>query len=202
MSAIVIKPSSIPHRVELPGYGPWDSQSFLAFCEQNRDLVAELDAEGNLIIMTPSPADAEGRVVDILAQVFTWTKETGFGRVFGSSAGFTLPNGSVRSPDVSVVKAADWEALTQEQRRSFPPLCPWFVLELRSSPSDSAAELQRKMAQYMSNGAGLGWLVDPIEGTLTSFRPNVPPETHVRPDAMPCDPELPGLVVDLCRTWD
>ena len=84
--------------------------------------------------------------------------------LFDSSTGFRLADGSVLSPDLSVVKLERWQALTPEQRRTFPPLCPDLVIELASTSdagSRGAEALRRKMALYQANGAQLGWLLFP-----------------------------------------
>lgn len=116
MSAILIRPSPIATRIESPDLRPWDSERFPAQRERHRVLVAELDAEGNFIIMTPSNTDAEGR--DILTQIAVWARSSGFGKAFGSSTGFAWPDRAVRSPDASVVRDEDWDALTDQQKTS------------------------------------------------------------------------------------
>ena len=66
-------------------------------------------------------------------------------------------------------------ALTDGQRVRFIPLCPDFVVELRS-PSDSLSSLHDKMGEYRDNGARLGWLIDPPGRQVFVYRPDSPPE--------------------------
>ena len=89
---------------------------------------------------------------DLLGQLWQWNRQEQLAIVLDSSAGFTLPNGAIRSPDAAWINASRWNALTPEQRRCFAPLCPDFVLELQS-PSDDLSTLQAKLQKYTENGA-------------------------------------------------
>jgi Uma2 family endonuclease len=125
----------------------------------------------------------------------------GTGVGFDSSTGFTLPNGAKRSPDLAWVKRSRWEALTQQQREQFPPLCPDFVLELRSL-SDAVATVQAKMQEYLDNGAQLGWLIDPTGKKVYVYHPQAPVECLDNPRTVSGDPLLPGFVLELGRVWN
>jgi Uma2 family endonuclease len=176
-------------------------EQFFELCHLNRDLRLERTSQGNLVIMPPTGGET-GRTNFKLTQVFgNWVDVDGTGVGFDSSTGFTLPNGAKRSPDLAWVKRERWEALTSEQRRQFPPLCPDFVLELRS-PSDALAYVQAKMQEYLDNGAQLGWLIDPIEKKVYVYRPQVPVECLDDPPTLSGDPVLPGFVLDLGRVWN
>ena len=124
----------------------------------NRDLRLERTATGELIVMPPTGSETGNRNVDIEGQLWLWNRKTKLGVVFNSSTGFHLPNGADRSPDASWVKLERWVALTPEEKEGFAPLCPDFVVELRSA-SDSMEKLRAKMREYMENQARLG-LVD------------------------------------------
>ena len=125
-----------------------------------------------------------------------WAKKDGTGISFDSSTGFRLPNGAIRSPDASWVKPERWQTLTLEQRRGFAPLCPDFVLELRSA-TDQLSALQAKMQEYIDNGARLGWLIDPSERRVYIYRPGLPMEQQNDPSTLSGDPVLPGFVFHL-----
>ena len=139
-----------------------DVQAFFDFCQDNGQdtLHFERDPNGRVRLMPPSGSKT-GYINMLIGHCLAAWNETleNPGYVFDSSAGFQLPNGAVRAPDASWVAKERYEALTHEQQEGFPPLCPDFVVEVMS-PSDRLAALKRKMEEYKSNGARLGWLID------------------------------------------
>jgi Uma2 family endonuclease len=176
-------------------------EQFFELCQLNRDLRLERTSQGDLVIMPPTGGET-GRTNFKLTQVFgNWVDVDGTGVGFDSSTGFTLPNGAKRSPDLAWVKRERWEALTAEQRRQFPPLCPDFVLELRS-PSDALVTVQAKMQEYLDNGAQLGWLIDPLDQKVYIYRPQAPVECLDNPQAISGEPVLPGFVLEPGRVWN
>lgn len=140
-----------------PAVGLTDEQ-FYQLCIANEEWRLELTAEGELIIMPPTGGESGIRNADLTTDLNLWNRETKLGKVFDSSTEFRLPNGAYRSPDASWVLLERWKALSSEQRRRFPPLCPDFVIELRSE-SDSLTKLRSKMREYQANGTRLGWLI-------------------------------------------
>ncbi|MGH2543269.1 MAG: Uma2 family endonuclease, partial [Ardenticatenaceae bacterium] len=123
------------------------------------------------------------------------------GVVGDSSAGFILPNGAMRSPDASWVRRTRLAALSEEQRQRFLPLCPDFVIELRS-PTDALSTLQQKMQEYIANGAQLGWLIDPQRRQVHIYQPEQEALTLDHPASLSGDPILPGFVLDLKLIWE
>jgi len=123
-----------------------------------------------------------------------WAKADGTGIAFSSSTGFVLPNGAERSPDLAWVRRARWEALSQDERERFPPLCPDFVGEIRSR-SDWLSRLQEKVQEYIDNGARLGWLLDPLERKVHVYRPGEPVVCLDDPETISGDPVLPGFTL-------
>ncbi len=175
-------------------------EQFVDLCQENRDLRFELTAEKELVIMAPTGSETGWRSGEVFYSLTDWAKKDGTGLSFDSSTGFRLPNGAIRSPDASWVILERWQALTQDQRRSFAPLCPDFVLELRSS-SDSLSTLQDKMQEYIDNGARLGWLIDPMEKTVHIYRPGHSVERRDNPDTVSGAPVLSGFVFQLREIW-
>ena len=172
-----------------------DEQFFL-LCQNNRDLQFERTASGELIIMPPTGGETGNRNFEITVGLGIWNKQYNLGKGFDSSSGFKLPNGANRSPDASWVKQERWEALNQEQKRKFIPLCPDFVVELRS-PTDSVKQLQAKMQEYIDNGARLGWLIDAKTRRVEIYRPNQDVELLENPLALSGEDVLPGFVLDI-----
>ena len=166
----------------------------------NPDLRFELTSEGELIIMPPADSHTSWRNGRIFYRLAIWAEADGTGLEFDSSGGFTLPNGAKRSPDASWVKRERWDALTRSQQDGFAPLCPDFVIELRS-PSDRISTVQAKMGEYMKNGAQLGWLIDPIQKHVYIYRPEQQVESLDDPTSVSGDPTLPGFVFEVSEIF-
>ncbi|RRB02527.1 Uma2 family endonuclease [Larkinella rosea] len=147
----------------------FDDDYFFALCQANRDLRLERDADGNIILMPPTGSETGRYNSEMSADVVIWNRKKKTGYVFDSSTGFTLPNSAVRSPDVSWIRKDRWDALPEAKREKFAPICPDFVIEIRSK-TDSIHELKAKMDEYQANGCRLGWLIDRIEKTVTIYR--------------------------------
>jgi len=145
--------------LEIPSYFIVSQEQFELLANANRDLRLERSPNGELIIMPPTGGTTGKRNAKLITYFVNWNDQMQLGEVFDSSTAFRLPNGSNRSPDVAWVSRERWQSLTSEQQDSFPPLCPDFVVELRSK-SDSLKSLQDKMQEYLENGLLLGWLID------------------------------------------
>jgi len=212
MSSILDIRTFFPTSIKLP-LAPWTPETFAAFCAANPDVVCELEPNGNLHIMSPANSGAGKRNAIITAQIVNWTLNNEDFVAFDSSAGFLLPNQAIRSPDASVVARSDWDALSPEQQKSFAPLTPRFLVELRSSETDPLADLQAKMREYQSVGVQLGWLIDPVTEKVHVYRndgndcndgkkpADQPAEILDKPSAISADPTLPGFELDLTRVW-
>lgn len=177
-----------------------DDTSFADLCRQNPDLRIERTAEGAVIIMAPAGSSSGRRNSAIVSFLYHWARADGTGTIYDSSTGFKLPNGAIRSPDAAWVTNDRLAALPPGAEDGFAPLCPDFVVELRSV-SDRLAAVQAKMDEYMANGVRLGWLIDPIERTVYIYRPTRPVEILAGPAQMAGDPELSGFVLPLDDVW-
>jgi Uma2 family endonuclease len=170
------------------------------FSQLNRDLRIERNAKGELIIMPPTGGDTGERNAEITMQLRLWAKRDGTGTTFDSSTGFRLPNGAVRSPDASWSKQARLVALTAEARKKFVPVCPDFMIELRSA-TDSLTVLQDKMQEYIENGTQLAWLLDPEHRKVYLYSTQASIKELDNPATISGDPVLPGFVLDLNEVW-
>jgi len=175
-------------------------EQFYQLCVDNRDLRLERNAQGELIIMSPTGGETSIRNADLTFQVFSWNQKRQLGTVFDSSGGFTLPNGAVRAPDVSWVEKSRWEVLSPEQREKFLPLCPDFALELMS-PSDTLTEVREKMQEYRANGCRLGWLINPKKREVEIYRLGQDVEVLKSPQSLSGEDVLPEFVLDLGEIW-
>ena len=174
---------------------------FVELAQVNRDLQLERTATGELIVMPPTGSDTGNRNSSITGQLWMWNRQTKLGKTFDSSAGFHLPNGSDRSPDAAWVKQERWDSLSREEQETFAPLCPDFVVELRSK-NDTISSLQEKMKEYKSNGAKLGWLIDTKNRKVEIYRQNREVEIVENPQSLSGEDVLLGFVLDLKEVWD
>ena len=181
--------------------GIWTEAEFFDLCQANPNLRIEQTATGRLIIMPPASTESGGRNADLTADLVLWNRKTRAGKVFDSSAGFTLPNGARYAPDAAWIEKPRWDAVGAADRKRFAHICPDFVAELRSE-RDSLPVLRDKMREYIANGARLGWLIDPRRRKVEIFRPGCPVEVLDDPQTVSGDPELPGFVLDLTPIWD
>lgn len=133
---------------------------FFAFCQQNRELKIERDADRNIIIMSPTGTESGFYNGNIFAQLAIWNRQTGLGVAFESSTGFLLPNGAVRSPDAAWIPKERYFSFDKQTRQKFLPYCPDIVIELKSF-NDRLQDLQKKMEEWIANGTRLGWLIHP-----------------------------------------
>ncbi len=177
-----------------------NDDNFYNLCQANRDLKLERTAKGELVVMSPTGGEGGKGEADLITDLNIWNRASNLGVVFSSSTGFKLPNGADRSPDASWIRQDRWDALTPEQRKGFAPLCPDFVLELRSE-SDNMEPLRAKMREYMANGARLGWLIDRKNKKVEIYRQGQEVEVLDNPSTLSDEDVLPGFVLDLTEVW-
>jgi Uma2 family endonuclease len=175
-------------------------EQFFQLCQNNRELRFERNANGELIIMPPTGGETGNRNGRLNQQLFNWTDADGTGIAFDSSTCFKLPNGADRSPDASWIKLERWNALTDEEKQKFPPICPDFVIELLS-PSDSLKVTQEKMREYIDNGVRLGILINRKSRQVEIYRPGKEVEVLDSPATVSGEDVLKGFVLNLGMIW-
>ena len=175
-------------------------EQFVELAIANRELQLERTAQGELIVNPPTGGETGYRNLDIEGQLWLWNRQTKLGKAFNSSTGFHLPNGADRSPDAAWVRQERWDELTPKQKESFIPLCPDFVVELRSK-TDNMEPLRAKMKEYTNNGARLGWLIDRKNKKVEIYRPSQDVEVLENPISLSGEDVLPGFVLDLTEVW-
>ncbi|MGB3535225.1 MAG: Uma2 family endonuclease [Microcoleaceae cyanobacterium] len=177
-------------------------EQFTAIAAVNRDVRLERTSQGELIVNPPTGWETGKRNLSISGELYLWWRNAGeAGKAFDSSTGFTLLNSAILSPDASFITQQRWDALTAEEKGTFPNICPDFVVELRSN-SDTFKSLQAKMKEYIENGAQLGWLIDPKSRQVEIYRPQTPIEVLENPTELSGENVLPNFVLNLSRIWN
>lgn len=179
-------------------------EQFGCVAADNPELRLELSAEGELIVMPPTGGETGRRNSRIGQRLQNWSDDPGDGVdggvAFGSSTGFTLPNRAIRSPDAAWLTSERWAALSEREQEDFSPLCPDFVLELRS-PTDTLSVLEAKLTEYITSGARLGWLLDPQTRRVHIYRPGQAAEVLENPDIASGEDVLVGFELRVLEVW-
>jgi Uma2 family endonuclease len=180
---------------------PMSDEDLMRFCAANDFLRVERDANGEILVMTPAGIKTSKMNMRIGRLLDEWAEQDGRGIAVDSNGGFTLPDNSVRAADAAWLLKSRWDALSEADQARFSPLCPDFVIELRS-PSDNLKELEEKMELWIANGAQLAWLIDPIEGAVSVYRPGDSPEVHHHPTSVQGSGVMVGFELVMARIWD
>ena len=204
VASALTSPSDARAPLRFPSKLRLTPDQFALLCAENRDAVLELAADGRVLAMTPTGSETGGRNSELSFQLQRFARSATHWKAFDSSSGFRLPDDSVLSPDASLVRLDRWQALTQEQRRGFAPLCPDLVVEL-ASPSDEGpralAALRSKMAAYQANGARLGWLLIPHQQAVEIWPASGDPQRCENLPVLEAGAEFPGLQLQLEEIW-
>lgn len=194
---------SSPLFLTLPSSISLNDDQFFDLCQLNRDLQIQRDPKtGEILIMTPAGGETSNRNLSLSAQLYLWTETDGTGIAFDSSGGFLIAGASKEpmNPDAAWVSWERWNTLTPDQKAKFPPLCPDFVVELRS-PSDTVESLKRKMKEWIALGVKLGWLIDRKNRQVYIYRCDGSEECLNNPMTVSSESFLNGFILDLSKIW-
>src|SRR5258708_27413619 len=191
---LAVPENLLPVTLTAPGLS---EAEFLALCAQFPDATLEYTADGTVIVLPPTDPETSARVSEVGRQLGNWAIQQGRGVVIGPDGGFRLPDGSRRSPDAAWFDAERWRSAKRPGTR-FPVFVPEFLIELRS-PGDRIRTLREKMEEYLANGVQLGWLIDPMERTVTIYRPGQAPQMLTNPARVEGEGAVAGFILDLAR---
>jgi Uma2 family endonuclease len=180
---------------------PMTDAEFMSFCAANEPLRFERDANGEIIVMSPTGTGGSEVEGDVYLELGNWARADGRGRAYPATAGFKLPDTSVRAPDAAWMSFRRRNTLTPEERKVFAHLCPEFVIEVRSE-TDRLPALQEKMAVWIANGVELAWLIDPQRKVVEIYRPGEEPEIHEQPTSVQGSGPIAGFELVMSRIWE
>jgi Uma2 family endonuclease len=196
--AFVINDAHLPAILTV---GPMTDEAFAQLCAEHEDLNLEMSAHGELIIMPLTFTWTGARTSVISAQLCNWARQDKRGVAFDSSTGWLLPNTARRSPDAAWILKQRIRDLDPAAFSKYWPVCPNFVIELRSQ-TDRIRALRDKMEEWVANGAELAWLIDPEARTVEIYRRGVEPETKAGVGSIAGEGPVAGFVLDLTAVWD
>jgi Uma2 family endonuclease len=191
--------SELPMRIRLER--PMTDERLMRFAAEIEPLRVERDANGELIVMSPTGLEGSGQNSEVNADLTLWARQDGRGKVFDSNGGFTLPDGSMRIPDAAWLSWQRWNALPRSEQKKFGRVVPEFVIELRSE-TDRLSDLQAKMGIWIANGVEVAWLIDPQEKAVTIYRPGDEPEHLAHPTSVQGTGPIAGFELVMARIWD
>jgi len=198
---VVLPEQALPARLTLNPELRMNDDEYYAFCMANTDVRFERTSQGEIIIVPPAGGESDYRTLEVGGQLRAWAKRDGRGRAFGSSVEFMLPTGAAFSPDAAWVSNERIAAISREQRRKFPPVCPEFVIEVMS-PSDRLRSAKEKMAEWMRAGVDLAWLIHGDEETVFIYRSGRPdPEMRSNVRTITGEGPVAGFELDLTDIW-
>jgi Uma2 family endonuclease len=179
---------------------PMTDEELFRFCQENQMLRVERNADGEVILMSPTGLEGDGANAEIIAELIIWARQDGRGKSFGSNGGFTLADGSMLSPDAAWMLLERWNALEPHEKKRFGHVCPQFVIELRSE-SDRLPDLRKKLTTWIANGVELGWLVDPGRKVVEVYRSGGEAEVHENPSSVQGTGCIAGFELVMERVW-
>lgn len=179
---------------------PLSDDDLMRLSEENKPYRLERTAQGEITVMTPVGGIGGTHEFYVASQLFNWIDSSGTGIGFGPNTGFNLPDGSCLAPDAAWLSLSRWQALSPKQKEGYPPLCPEFIIEIRSR-SDSRRLLETKMQLWLSNGAELAWLIDPIDSTITIYSASASDQVLTRPATISGAGPVTGFELNSSRLW-
>ncbi|MEO6453819.1 MAG: Uma2 family endonuclease [Ginsengibacter sp.] len=183
--------------LEHPALDNMSDDEFFSFCVQNKNIRLERDENKQILIMPPAGNDSSAKNSILNFKLFLWNNESKCGIVFDSSAGFYLPDKSMRNPDAAWISNAKWNSIGNDEKKKFAYLVPDFIIELMS-PSDRLKPAKDKMEMWINNGVLLAWLIDPENKTAYIYRINETiEEVNGFDKKLSGEDILPGFELDL-----
>jgi Uma2 family endonuclease len=159
----------------------------------------ERSKEGAILVNAPAGGMTSSGNNEIGRQPGNWWIRHRRGKVFDSSGGFFLFDGSMLNPDAAYVTAEQLKGLSRGELARFPRLAPAFIIELLSL-SDSLPETTRKMEAWVANGVHLGWLIDPYRRNVHVYQQGHEPCIESAGQLLGSGP-VEGFALDLEEIW-
>ena len=184
--------------INIPQIDTFSDDELYMFCRANPELRIERNEKGQIVIMPPTGIETSFRNSDLNFRIYAWNIQSRLGRVSDSNGGYTLPDSSMRAPDVAWISKERLATVPSSDLKKFAHVCPDFVIELMSE-SDELTDLKEKMNKWLLNGVRLGWLIDPKRRQTHIYRFALGEDAEVISfsETLSGEEVLPGLEVRL-----
>ena len=157
--------------------------------------------EGEVIITGPAGGKSSEDTFEVNVDIGTWVRLANLGKGRDSQGGYDPPLGRRWIPDASWLSDETLAKLTESQMRgAYWPVAPDFVVEV-VSPSQDLADQQAKMRDWIAAEVRLGMLISPDDELVELYWAGGRVEAFHRPDAVSCDPVMPGFTLRFDRIW-
>ena len=152
---------------------------------------------GVLVVREPAGYQHGEVAMRLAAAIYAHVEAHDLGRVFAAETGFTLARrpDTVRAPDVAFISKA---RLPDPPPRGFAELAPDLAVEVLS-PGDRPGEVLAKVADWLTAGAQLVWIVDPIRASVRVYRADGSEAILAEAAVLHGDDVLPGFELDIVR---
>jgi len=161
----------------------------------------ERSSRGELIVAPPTGTYGGRGEMELGAQIYLWARQDRRGFVLSSNGGIKLPDSAIFSPDAAWISWERWKAIPEAERQGYAQIAPDAAFELLS-PGDTLPRLRAKAAEFLANGTRLVVLLDPRSRAVELHRPGGLIESHLHPEKIALDPELPGCLLDAQAIFD
>lgn len=155
-----------------PSYVPPMTPPALLTAEELLDLhIPDKHVElvrGVLVVREP-PGGRHGRIaMNLAVELVNHVRAHQLGVVYAAETGFTLARhpDTVRAPDVAFIRR---ERLPHPEPLGYPELAPDLVVEVLS-PGNRPGELLAMIADWLSAGTKLVWVIDPDRRVARVYR--------------------------------
>jgi len=153
--------------------------------------------DGEVKLMTPAGAEQGAISMDLATRLNNYVRRHKLGRIFDAQTGFR-PFENLRAPDISFVSK---EKLPERLPKGFLRVAPDLAVEVLG-PSETVSDYEDKVAEYLSWGVRLIWLVDPNTETVTVVRANGEREVLKGKDVLTGEDVIPGFKIKVRKIFE
>ena len=150
---------------------------------------------GVLVVREPAGSRHGLVTMNLGAELAVYAKQTGAGGVYAAETGFKLASDpdTVRAPDIAFVTR---ERLPPPSTTGYPALAPDLAVEVLS-PGERPGEVLAKVADWLSAGTKLVWVVDPERRLARVYRHDGSEAIVTANSALDGEDLLPGFSCSL-----